>query len=78
MNPKTSIWLKGLIAAVLSGAFGGMATGLSILGIDPQHFNLGAGAGHMAKICLVSALINAGVGLFAYLKQSPLPNGGPL
>jgi len=37
------IWLKGIVAAGISGAAGGVMTGLAAVGIDPAHFNLQAG-----------------------------------
>ena len=39
------VWLKGMVAAAVSGAAGGVMTGLAALGIDPAHFNLQAGWG---------------------------------
>ena len=39
------IWFKGMVAAGISGAAGGVMTGLAAVGIDPGHFNLQAGVG---------------------------------
>lgn len=39
MTNRVEIWLKGLLAAAISGAAGGVLTGLAAVGIDPQHFN---------------------------------------
>ena len=65
MSPKVHIWLKGGVAAGLSGCFGGIATAFTV------------GAGHITPRVILSAMgINAVVGIAAYLKQSPLPNGG--
>lgn len=64
MSPKVSIWLKGGIAATLSGCFGGIATALTV------------GAGHVTPRVIMAAIgINSAIGLFAYLQKSPLPNG---
>jgi hypothetical protein len=68
------IWLKGLLAAAISGAAGGVLTGLAAVGIDPQHFNLQSGIGATFRIGLAAALINAVIGVAAYLQKSPLPN----
>ena len=70
---QVEIWLKGLLAAAVSGAAGGVLTGLAAVGIDPQHFNLQAGSGATLRIGAAAALINAVIGVAAYLQKSPLP-----
>jgi hypothetical protein len=67
------IWLKGIVAAAISGAAGGVLTGFAAVGIDPQHFNLQAGMGATLRIAGAAALINAVIGVAAYLQKSPLP-----
>ncbi len=71
------IWLRGIIAAGVSGGAGGILTGLAAIGIDPQHFNLSAGLGSTMRIGVAAALINAVIGVAAYLQKSPLPNDAP-
>ncbi|HUL16949.1 MAG TPA: hypothetical protein VLV88_13205 [Terriglobales bacterium] len=74
MNLKRiEIWLKGMLAAAVSGAAGGILTGFAAVGIDPQHFNLQAGMAATLHIGLAAALINAVIGVAAYLQKSPLP-----
>ena len=51
-------------------------TGLAAVGIDPAHFNLQAGMGATARIATAAALINAAIGVAAYLQKSPLPERG--
>jgi hypothetical protein len=68
------IWLKGVIAAAISGAAGGVLTGFAAVGIDPQHFNLQAGIGATMRIAAAAALINSIIGVSAYLQKSPLPD----
>lgn len=76
MNIKQiEIWTKGLVAAAISGAAGGILTGFAAVGIDPQHFNLQAGIDATLRIGMAAALINAVIGVAAYLQKSPLPNG---
>jgi len=70
---RVEIWLKGLLAAAVSGAAGGVLTGLAAVGIDPQHFNLQTGTGATLRIATAAALINAIIGVAAYLQKSPLP-----
>ena len=78
MNKKLlrlEIWMRGMLAAGISGASGGVMTGLAAVGIDPGHFNLQAGIGATVRIAIAAALINAVIGVAAYLQKSPLPDG---
>ena len=70
---RIEIWLRGIIAAAISGGAGGVLTGFAAVGIDPQHFNLQAGVGATLHIGEAAALINAVIGVAAYLQKSPLP-----
>jgi len=72
---RFTIWFKGIFAAAISGAAGGVLTGFAAVGIDPQHFNLQAGIGSTLRIGVAAAVINAVIGVAAYLQKSPLPNG---
>ena len=71
---RIEIWLRGLLAAAVSGAAGGILTGFAAVGIDPQHFNLQTGMSATLRIAAAAALINAVIGVAAYLQKSPLPN----
>lgn len=71
---QIEIWLKGMLAAAITGAAGGVLTGLAAVGIDPQHFNLQAGMSATFRIGAAAALINAVIGVAAYLQKSPLPS----
>jgi hypothetical protein len=68
------MWVRGILAAAISGAAGGILTGLAAVGIDPQHFNLQAGMGATMRIGAAAALINSIIGVAAYLQKSPLPD----
>jgi hypothetical protein len=70
---RFEIWLRGIAAAAISGASGGVLTGFAAVGIDPQHFNLQAGIGSTMRIGFAAAIINAVIGVAAYLQKSPLP-----
>jgi hypothetical protein len=67
------IWFRGVVAAAISGGAGGVLTGFAAVGIDPQHFNLQTGMGATLRIAAAAALINAIIGVAAYLQKSPLP-----
>ncbi|GEM_PF-621813 len=71
---RLEIWLKGLLAAAISGGSGGILTGLAAVGIDPTHFNLQTGIASTLRIGLAAAAINAIIGVAAYLQKSPLPS----
>jgi len=71
---RMHIWIRGILAAAISGASGGVLTGFAAVGIDPQHFNLQAGIGETMRIGLAAAVINAVIGVAAYLQKSPLPS----
>ena len=68
------LWLEGVVAAAISGGAGGVLTGLAAVGIDPQHFNLQTGMSATLRIAAAAALINAVIGVAAYLQKSPLPS----
>jgi hypothetical protein len=71
---RIEIWLRGLLAAAISGGAGGILTGLAAVGIDPQHFNLQSGFGATFHIGAAAAFINSVIGVAAYLQKSPLPS----
>jgi hypothetical protein len=73
---RAEIWLRGMLAAVISGAANGAITGFAAIGIDPTHFNLAAGFVHTLSLAGVSAIMSGIIGVAAYLKQSPLPGAG--
>jgi hypothetical protein len=72
---RLQIWLRGIVAAAISGAAGGVLTGFAAVGIDPQHFNLQSGIAATFRIGAAAAVINAVIGVAAYLQKSPLPSG---
>lgn len=65
---KIEVWLKGLLAAAISGA----ANSIAVIVVDPDHFSPAA-VGGFKKLGLV-AVTGAAVGAVMYLKQSPVPN----
>ena len=69
------VWWRGLVAAAVAGGANGVITGFAAVGIDPQHFNLQTGLRATLGIAGVSATMSCIIGVAAYLKQSPLPQG---
>ena len=43
-------WIMGIWRAAIGGGSMGILSAPVSQGIDPEHFNFGAGAGHMAKM----------------------------
>jgi len=75
VNPmRPLVWLKGIVAAAISGGANGIVTGFAAIGIDPEHFNLQAGMSHTLSLGMVSAAISAILGVALYLRQSPIPS----
>ena len=72
---RIELWLRGALAAAISGAAGGILTGFAAVGIDPHHFNFQTGMTATFRIAAAAALINAVIGVAAYLQKSPLPSG---
>ena len=73
---KVELWLKGVVAAAISGGAGGILTGFAAVGIDPQHFNLQSGMHETMRMAGAAALINSIIGVAAYLQKSPMPASG--
>jgi hypothetical protein len=58
-------WVKGLLAA----AIGGAANTITVVIVDPVNFNLVTGAGKVATVAAVGALLSVA----AFLQKSPIP-----
>ncbi len=59
------VWLKGLMAAIISGA----AHSIAAMIIDPAKFNFSTGLKPIGEMALVSGIIGACL----YLQRSPIP-----
>ena len=59
-------WLKGLVAAIIGGA----SNSITLIIVNPQHFNLQAGLKNLLTVAGTSAILSAAM----YLKKSPLPD----
>lgn len=70
MLTKTKIWMRGLIAAVVTGVSSSVLSGLGIAGAEAVGLEV---VKLDFKQLGVIALSGGLVGLFAYLKQSPVP-----
>ncbi len=64
-NLDWSIWIKGIISAALSG----LATGVTLIIVDPSVYNIQGGFKKLGTVSLVSAIVSVA----NYLKKSPLP-----
>ena len=70
MQTKKQIWFRGLVAAVVTGVSSSVLSGLGIAGADAVGLEV---ATLNLKQLGVIAISGGLVGLFAYLKQSPVP-----
>ncbi len=61
-------WLRGLIAAFISGG----ATSITTIAIDPDKFNVSTWTGF--EHVLIGAAVAGFFGAALYLKQSPVPD----
>jgi hypothetical protein len=59
------LWLKGLVAAFI----GGGANAVTVVLVDPEHFNVQEGIIALTNVIAVGALISVA----GYLKSTPLP-----
>jgi hypothetical protein len=67
------VWIKGFFAALISGLSSGFVSGVSLMGIDADHFNAGAGLKHVLAAAGTVGLFNAVMSVAFYLKKSPVP-----
>ncbi len=63
-------WLRGLVAACVSGGSSAVVSGGVVAVQDPEHFR-GGGAFRLMGLMF---LTNAAMGMFLYLKQKPVPD----
>ena len=73
MKLNWGAWLLGLLAAVIGGGANGIVMGLTSIGVDPEHFNLGSGLKHTLYIAGAAFVISGILSMAFYLKQSPVP-----
>lgn len=66
-------WLRGLVAAIISGGAGAISGGLAVTLKDPNHYNLQDGLGNVMSIMSTAFIINGLIGAAMYLTKSPLP-----
>jgi hypothetical protein len=70
MQTKKQIWLRGLVAAVVTGISSSVLSALGIAGAEAVGVQVTAlDAKQLSGVAVAGGL----VGLFAYLKQSPVP-----
>lgn len=67
------IWLHGLVAATISGGASAVTAAFSAQIVAPKEFNMANKFGHTIELMAAMFVINALIGMMAYLKQSPIP-----
>lgn len=66
-------WWLALLVSFLQGGYGALASGAGALVIDPEHFNLSEGLGHVALLLLASFFAAGAMHAAAYLVRKPVP-----
>lgn len=73
MTSSTRQWVHGLFAALIGGTAGAIDSGIALMILVPEKFNLGP---DLKKTLIVTGVLGILTGIkttMAYLKQSPLP-----
>jgi hypothetical protein len=72
-NIRRRLWKHGLLAALIGGFASSMDSGLALIVIAPDKFNLGLDLWRTLLTMLVLGLLSGAKVAAAYLKQSPFP-----
>ncbi|HXI40827.1 MAG TPA: hypothetical protein VNH83_12650 [Bryobacteraceae bacterium] len=70
---KSQAWLHGLVAATVGGFSGALESGITLIVVAPETFNLNAGLKKTLFTMLIFSLLSGAKCAAAYLKQSPVP-----
>jgi hypothetical protein len=73
MTHNTHLWIRSILAAIISGGAGGIVTAFSAIGIAPDVFNMAKGAANTLHIGLLAFGFHALLGVAMFLQKSPLP-----
>jgi hypothetical protein len=73
LDPQTAEWKHGLLAAFIGGAASAFDSGLALILIAPNEFNLNSKLWHTLLTVLVLGVLSGIKLAAAYLKQSPTP-----
>jgi hypothetical protein len=66
-------WVHGIVAAFIGGVAGALDSGLALLLIAPETFNLNTGLRKTLLTLTVFGLLSGAKLAFAYLKTAPTP-----
>lgn len=64
-------WAYGLVAATINGGASAVVSGLGLIAMDPNDFNLQTG--RLYTMVAGMFVFNGLLGMMSYLKQQPLP-----
>jgi hypothetical protein len=70
-NGKIRLWMRGLIAAAISGGAGGGSAALGAMLTSPEHYQANPAA--FWQMVGLTTVVSVVIGVGAFLKQSPLP-----
>ena len=70
---KQRRWFHGLAATFIGGTATAISSGLALIAVVPEKFNIGPGLMLTLKTVGILGVISGAQTAFAYLKQAPLP-----
>jgi hypothetical protein len=70
---RWKVWLKGLVAAFVSGFSGSITSAFTATQLAPESFNMNGGLMLTLKLMVATGILQGFVGAMLYLKQSPVP-----
>ena len=73
MTKSTALWLHGLFAALIVGTASAIDSGLVLVVVAPDKFNVNEGLKRTLITILVLGILSGAKAAFAYLRQSPIP-----
>lgn len=73
MNKGTSVWLSGLLAALIGGSAEAVFAGLGVVVLAPEKFEVGPVLWKTLIVLTVLSVLSGIKSAAFYLKQSPVP-----
>ena len=67
-------WIRGAIAAFVSGGASAVTSGITVSALDNKDYNLTTGASKLMLLMLTMFLVNGLMGLMFFLRQKPVPD----
>jgi uncharacterized membrane protein HdeD (DUF308 family) len=69
-----SEWLRGLVAAFISGGASAVTGGFTVSALDPRDYNLQEGMPRLLLLMGAMFLVNGILSMMLFLRQKPVPD----